>query len=109
MTHRPEVVCAAACIVGESPVWMPERRELAMVDVHGRRVRRISWDSGEARDFVMREQVGAVVPDGEGGDLLVFAGKDVLRLSPDGSCGIFRLFMPSNSRVCPALSLWVSA
>ena len=71
MTHRPEVVCAAACIVGESPVWMPERRELAMVDVHGRRVRRISWDSGEARDFVMREQVGAVVPDGADGNLLV--------------------------------------
>lgn len=94
MTHRPEVVCAAACIVGESPVWLAARRELAMVDVHGRRVRRISWDSGEARDFVMREQVGAVVPGGTDGDLLVFAGKDVLRLSPDGSCETLAADLP---------------
>ena len=94
VTHRPEVVCAAACIVGESPVWLAARRELAMVDVHGRRVRRISWDSGEARDFVMREQVGAVVPGGTDGDLLVFAGKDVLRLSPDGSCETLAADLP---------------
>lgn len=85
MTRTLEVICAAACIVGESPVWLAGRRELAMADVHGRRVRRIAWDSGRAQDFVMREQVGSVVPDGADGALLVFAGKDVLRLSPDGT------------------------
>ncbi len=85
VTRTLEVICAAACIVGESPVWLAGRRELAMADVHGRRVRRIAWDSGRAQDFVMREQVGSVVPDGADGALLVFAGKDVLRLSPDGT------------------------
>ena len=94
MTSRPAVVGAAACIVGESPVWIAARRELAMVDVHGRRVRRISGGSGEVHDFVMREQVGAVVPTGEDGDLLVFAGKDVLRLSPDGACKTLAAGLP---------------
>jgi len=84
--RAPEVICAAACIVGESPVWLAARRELAMVDVHGRRVRRIAWETGRAHDFVMREQVGSVVPDGTDGTLLVFAGKDILSLSPDGTC-----------------------
>ncbi|MBQ2631201.1 MAG: SMP-30/gluconolactonase/LRE family protein [Kiritimatiellae bacterium] len=89
-----EILSEAACIVGESPVWIPERRELAMCDVHGRRVRRIAWDTGAARDFVLREQVGAVVPDETDGNLLVFAGKDVLRLSPDGSCETLAANLP---------------
>ena len=86
LSPRIEILSEAPCIVGESPVWIPERRELAMCDVHGRRVRRITWDTGAARDFVMREQVGAVATDGTDGNLLVFAGKSVMRLSPDGSC-----------------------
>ena len=86
MSLRAEVLCAASCLVGESPVWLPGRRELAMCDVHGRRVRRISWDGCGVQDYVMSEQVGSVVPDGTEGALLVFAGKDVLRLSPGGAC-----------------------
>lgn len=89
-----EILSEAACIVGESPVWIPERRELAMCDVHGRRVRRIAWDTGAARDFVMPDMVGAVVPDGTDGNLLVFAGKDVLRLSPEGSCETLAADLP---------------
>lgn len=94
MRRVPEVICAAACIVGESPVWLAERRELAMVDVHGRRVRRIAWDDGKTQDFVMREQVGSVVPDGTDGTLLVFSGKNVHRLSSDGSCALLAENLP---------------
>ena len=85
MNRSVEILSAAACIVGESPVWLPERRELAMCDVHGRRVRRIAWDTGAARDFVMPDMTGSVIAE-RGGDLLVFAGKSVMRLSPDGEC-----------------------
>lgn len=85
VSRRVEVICPAACIVGESPVWLPEVRELAMCDVHGCRVRRIPWGGGAVRDVVLDDLVGSVVPEGTDGTLLVFLGKKVLRLGADGS------------------------
>lgn len=79
-----EILSSAASIVGESPVWLPTRRELAMVDVHGQRVRRIDWATHAARDFVLEERPGSVVGEPDG-SLLVFAGKSVCRLAPDGT------------------------
>jgi len=82
-TNKIDVLSSAACIVGESPVWLPSRRELAMVDVHGQRVRRIDWATRRAQDVVLDARPGSVVAESDG-SLLVFVGKSVCRLSPDG-------------------------
>ena len=83
MKSRIEVLSSAACIVGESPVWLAGRRELAMVDVHGQRVRRIDWATHAARDVVLSERPGSVVGESDG-SLTVFVGKSICLLSPDG-------------------------
>ncbi len=62
-----EVLCAALCIVGESPVWDCRQRCLYMVDVHGQRMRRIDLASGAARDAVFPQQIGALVLAQSGG------------------------------------------
>lgn len=80
---RIDILSSAACIVGESPVWLPERRELAMVDVHGQRVRRIDWATRATHDIVLDDKPGSVVGEPDG-SLVVFAGKSVCRLSTNG-------------------------
>ena len=57
-----EVVCNALCIVGESPVWDRDNACLRMVDIQGRRMRRIDWRTGAVTDTVFPQQIGALVP-----------------------------------------------
>ena len=61
-----DVLCGALCVVGESPLWDHERSCLFMADVHGRRMRRIDLPSGDVRDTVFSQQIGALALTGSG-------------------------------------------
>lgn len=67
MSRQIECVTNALCIVGESPLWREETRTLFMVDIHGRRIRSIDWDSGRVSDWVMQQQTGALLLEDSGG------------------------------------------
>ena len=83
MSHSVECICNALCIVGESPVWRAETKTLYMVDIHGRRIRSISWRTGKVRDWVMEQQTGALLLEKNGG-LLACAEDGIYRISEEG-------------------------
>ena len=75
----PEVLCGALSIVGESPAWNAQTLQLAMIDVHGQRVRFLDWKLCRAEDVVLDDRPGAAMwlPDGR---LAVACGKSILAL-----------------------------
>lgn len=76
---KAEVLCDALCIVGESPLWDSRSRQLYMVDIQGKRLRTIAWDSAAVSDRVLPQPVGFLVP-GQAGELLGGSVDGVYRL-----------------------------
>ena len=76
---KAEVLCDALCIVGESPLWDSRRLQLYMVDIQGKRLRTIDWNSAAAVDRVLPLPVGFLVP-GQAGELLGGSVDGVYRL-----------------------------
>lgn len=78
-----EILSSAKCIVGESPLWDEKNRELLMVDIQGRRLRKIEWDTLKAKDIVLEQEVGFVVLS-EDGSVIAGAEDGVYRIADDG-------------------------
>lgn len=68
MPHNIEVLSYAKCIIGEGPLWDSRRRELNMVDIQGRRVRKIQWGTLHTTDIVYNQEIGFLIL-GESGKL----------------------------------------
>lgn len=79
-----EVLCDALCIVGESPLWIPERNELAQVDIRGKRLRRIDMDTGKAQDIIL-EKMTAFISETFDGQLIGGAVDGIYLIDNDGS------------------------
>ncbi len=78
-----EILSSAKCIVGESPLWDEKNRQLLMVDIQGRRLRKIEWDTHKVYDTVLEQEVGFVVL-GESGAVIAGAEDGVYRIADDG-------------------------
>lgn len=65
--HQIEVLTDARCIVGEGPLWDAASRRLWMVDIQGKRLRSIDWQTGGIADTVLSQQPGflALCQDGQ--------------------------------------------
>lgn len=77
-----EILSSAKCIVGESPLWDEKKRQLLMVDIQGRRLRKIEWDTLKAKDIVLEQEVGFVVLS-EDGSVIAGAEDGVYRIADD--------------------------
>ena len=78
-----EILSSAKCIVGESPLWDEKNRQLLMVDIQGRRLRKIEWDTLKAKDIVLEQEVGFVVLS-EDGSVIAGAEDGVYSIDDDG-------------------------
>lgn len=64
---RFELVCRAACRLGECPVWLADSGELLFIDVTGRRLHRFSPASGALASLDVEEDIGYMAPARAGG------------------------------------------
>jgi sugar lactone lactonase YvrE len=67
----PELVQREQALVGEGPVWVAAERALWWLDIKGQRLFRLDASSGAARSWAMPERIGAAIPDGDGGFVLL--------------------------------------
>jgi sugar lactone lactonase YvrE len=67
----PELVQREQALVGEGPVWVAAERALWWLDIKGQRLFRFDPSSGAARSWAMPERIGAAIPDGDGGFVLL--------------------------------------
>ncbi|MBE6611429.1 MAG: SMP-30/gluconolactonase/LRE family protein [Ruminococcaceae bacterium] len=81
---KVELLTDARCIVGEGPIWDDVTGCLLMVDIQGKRMRRIHWDSGRIEETVLPQQTGFLVLCEDGG-ILGGAEDGMYRIAPDGS------------------------
>lgn len=88
MSYNIEVLTDARCIVGEGPVWDEQTRSLLMVDIQGKRMRRIHWDSGRIEETVLPQQTGFFLLT-ESGELLGGAERGVYRIDKDEEFTLF--------------------
>ena len=79
-----EVLCDALCLVGESPLWIPEKHELAQVDIRGKRLRRIDMNSGRAQDTIL-DKMTAFISETADGRLIGGAVDGIYIINDDGS------------------------
>ena len=84
MHYSVDCITDALCIVGESPLWREETQTLFMVDIHGKRIRSIDWETGSIIDRVMKQQTGALLLEKDGG-LLACMEDGIYRISEEGS------------------------
>jgi sugar lactone lactonase YvrE len=66
-----ELVQREEALVGEGPVWVAAERALWWLDIKGQRLFRFDPSSGAARSWAMPERIGAAIPDGDGGFVLL--------------------------------------
>lgn len=83
MAYKAEVLTDARCIVGEGPLWDERTRCLRMVDIQGKRMRSIHWDSGRIEDTVLPQQTALLLPE-VGGGFLGGAEDGVYRIGEGG-------------------------
>jgi D-xylonolactonase len=77
-----ELVQREEALVGEGPVWVAAERALWWLDIKGQRLFRFDPSSGAARSWAMPERIGAAIPDGDGGFVLL------------GKTGVWRSCVP---------------
>lgn len=78
-----EVLCDALCLVGESPLWIPERHELVQVDIRGKRLRRIDMNSGKAHDTIL-DKMTAFISETSDGRIIGGAVDGMYLIDDDG-------------------------
>ena len=88
MSHKVELITDAKCIVGEGPLWDGENQSLYMVDIHGKRLRKIQWDSFQITDMILPQQTGFVVK-GDDGALYAGAEDGIYRIDHNGGFSLF--------------------
>lgn len=86
-----EILSPAKCIVGESPLWDEKNRQLLMVDIQGRRLRKIKWDTLKTYDTVLEQEIGFVVL-GKSNNVIAGAEDGVYCVADDG--GFSRVSKP---------------
>jgi len=77
-----ELVQREQALVGEGPVWVASEGALWWLDIKGQRLFRYDASSGAARSWAMPERIGAAIPDGAGGFVLL------------GKTGVWRSRLP---------------
>lgn len=77
------VITDALSIVGEGPIWLAQSRELLYVDIRGKRLRRVDFESGAIRDTVLPQMV-AFLFEAEDGSILGGAVDGIYRIGADG-------------------------
>ena len=82
-----EVITDARCIVGEGPIWDSKNKALYSVDIHGKRLRSVDWQSGNITERVLPKQTGFMLL-GTKGELLGGSEDGVYELTN----GSFKLF-----------------
>ena len=99
--------------LGEGPVWLPKRRELAFVDIIRGQVWLLKDDFSRMRSLIVGGMVGCVVPM-ENGNLLAAVEDTLVELNPDTAAQAPLLHLPQqeslrfNDGKCdPAGRLWV--
>lgn len=83
MSNSIEILCDARCIVGEGPIYDERKRCLYMVDIQGKRLRKIDWSSGAVSDTVLPQETGLLLLT-EGGELLGGAEDGVYQIDEKG-------------------------
>lgn len=68
---KAELVQREEALVGEGPVWLPGERLLLWLDIKGQRVFRLDPSTGAARSWSLPDRVGAIIPRGKGGFVLL--------------------------------------
>lgn len=79
-----ELVTDARCIVGEGPIWDDKNNRLLMVDIQGKRMRSIDWESGKISETVLRQQTGFLFL-GENGEVYGGAEDGIYEIGSDGN------------------------
>lgn len=83
MTHNIELVTDARCIVGEGPIWDGTNNRLLMVDIQGKRLRTIDWNTLKVIDTVVSQQTGFLF-FGTDGTLFGGAEDGIYKIGADG-------------------------
>ncbi len=88
MSRKIEIITDARCIVGEGPIWDKENQCLLMVDIQGKRLRKIDWSSLKIRDTVLPQQTGFLFL---GEDRTVYGGGEdgIYRIDAEGEFALF--------------------
>ena len=84
MAYNVEVLTDARCIVGEGPIWDDKNNRLLMVDIQGKRLRSIHFDSWRIEDLVLPQQTGFLLLE-ENGGVLGGAEDGVYRIDDSGN------------------------
>lgn len=95
MSYKIEILTDARCIVGEGPIWDEKRNSLLMVDIQGKRMRTIHFDTGHIEDKILPQQTGFLLLE-ENGGILGGAEDGVYRIGDDG--GFTRVSKPLSMK-----------
>lgn len=79
-----ELITDARCIVGEGPIWDSLNGRLLMVDIQGKRMRSIDWQSGRISETLLQQQTGFLFL-GDKGEICGGAEDGVYKIESDGS------------------------
>lgn len=66
MYRNLEIFCDALSIVGESPLWDAKNNRLLYVDIRGKRLNMVEYDSGRTSHIALPKMAGAIVPAVDG-------------------------------------------
>jgi len=83
MKNDLQILSNALCLIGEGPLWLAETKEVAMVDIQGRRIRKIHLPSGKVTELVVPQMIAFLF---EGDGSLFGGGEDgIYRILSDGT------------------------
>lgn len=92
MQQKLEVLSSALCIVGESPIWLPQTGQVAHVDIRGKRIRKIHLPTGKVWDIVVPQMIAFIFESEDG--FLIGGGEDgIYKICEDG------ILIPVNNQI----------
>lgn len=94
-----DLLCDARCIVGESPVWDEKNNKLLMVDIQGKRLRKIDFSNSKIVDTILPQQTAFLILE-ENGGILGGAEDGIYRIHDEGfSCKVSKQFLLKGERL----------